>query len=76
MFEFIITDVFNFDGISLLVGKGNAPLYDGKIKCDDIELDVKSSFGNHKGNLDKLSLEVINGKTDKSLIGKTFKSVA
>lgn len=76
MFEFTVADVFDFGNFQILVGKANDPLYDGKIKCDDIELEVKPVWGNREEIKDNLSFQVWKGKADKSLVGKTFKGVA
>ena len=76
MFEFTVEEVFNLPRITVLCGKGNIPLYDGKIKSDNVELEIKPAWGNTEDKLDNLAFQVWKGKADKSFVGKTFKSIA
>lgn len=76
MFELEVKDVYNFGNVSIIVGKANKPLFNGKIKCGDKTYEVKSLIDNTHEASDKLSFQVWGDKADKSIIGKTFKSVA
>lgn len=76
MFELEVKDVFNFGNVSIIVGKANKPLFNGKIKCENKSYEVKSLIDNVHEASDRLSFQVWGDKADKSIIGKTFKSVA
>ena len=76
MFELIVKEVFNFGNVSIIVGKANKPLFNGKIKCGNKIYEVRSVIDNTHEAPDKLSFQVWGDKADKSIIGKTFKSVA
>ena len=71
-FIFEVREVFHLNKCDILLGKGNLPLYRGKVHCGDIQLDITPSFGNSLERLNNLSFQLKKGSADKSLIGKIF----
>ena len=74
-FMFEVTDVFRLNKVDILLGKGNIPLFEGKIRCGNIQLDVTPVYGNTEDTLNNLSFQVKKGTADKSMIGKIFMEV-
>ena len=71
-FIFEVKDVFKLNVFDVLVGKGNIPMYKGKIHCGNTELEVTPMQGNDYTHLESLSFFVKKGKADKKMIGKVF----
>ena len=71
-FSLEVKDVFKLNRADILIGKGTLPLYEGKVHCGEIELEISPAWGNSQENLDNLSFQVKRGKAERSLIGKIF----
>ena len=71
-FIFEVKDVFKLNVFDVLVGKGNIPMYKGKIHCGNTELEVTPIQDNDYTHLENLSFFVRKGKADKKMIGKIF----
>ena len=71
-FSFEVKDVFKLNKADILIGRGTLPLYEGKVHCGEIELEISPAWGNSQENLDNLSFQVKKGKAYQSLIGKIF----